>query len=238
MEKEKRQSLSVTIMALGVLVMGVLFTSYTSAIGANEERVEGLVDRARVTFREFMQDPTFAWLRENIDQAKGVLIFPQVLKGGFIFGGSGGTGVFLVRDSKTGEWSQPAFYTMGSVTFGLQIGGESSEIVMMAMTPKAIDSLFSTSFKLGADVSVAVGPIGAGAKASADVPTVTADFITFVKSKGLYGGLNIEGAVIAVRDSLNQAYYGKMVRPVDIIEKRVATNRQSAELRESLKCKC
>jgi lipid-binding SYLF domain-containing protein len=106
------------------------------------------------------------------------------------------------------------------------------------MTRKAIDSLLSSSFKLGGDVSIALGPIGAGAKANADIPNVTADFISFAKSKGLYAGLNLEGAVVAVRDSLNQAYYGKDVRPSNIVMKQDVNNRRSAELREALKCKC
>jgi lipid-binding SYLF domain-containing protein len=83
-----------------------------------------------------------------------------------------------------------------------------------------------------------VGPVGVGAKANADIPNVTADFITFTKAKGLYGGLYLEGAVIAVRDSLNEAYYGRTVRPMDIVEKHTVANRGSAELRESLKCRC
>ena len=144
----------------------------------------------------------------------------------------------MVRDAKTGNWSEPAFYTIGSVTFGLQIGGEAAEVVMLAMSQKAIDSLLSSSFKLGGDISIALGPVGAGAKASADIPNVNADFLTFAKSKGLYAGLNLEGAVVAVRDSLNKAYYGKYVRPADIIVAMDVSNHGAAELRESLKCKC
>jgi lipid-binding SYLF domain-containing protein len=238
MEQKKRYRVSVRIMTLVFIVAGVLFASYTPGRAANRDEVQILVDRARVTFKDFMHDSNYSWLQKNVHNAKAVLIFPQDLKGGFIWGGSGGTGVLLVRDERTGHWSQPAFYTMGSVTFGLQIGGEASEVLVLAMTRKAVDSLFSSSFKLGGDVSVAVGPVGAGAKANADIPNVTADFLTFTKTKGLYGGLNLEGAVIAVRDSLNEAYYGRTVRPMDIVEKHTVANRGSAGLRESLKCKC
>ncbi len=124
------------------------------------------------------------------------------------------------------------------MTFGLQIGGEATELVVLAMTQKAIDSLLSSSFKLGGDVSVALGPIGGGVKANADIPSVTADFLSFAKPKGLYAGLNLEGAVVAVRDGLNKAYYGKDVRPSDIIVKEDIGNSRSAELRETLKCRC
>jgi lipid-binding SYLF domain-containing protein len=221
-----------------MLVTGLLFLSYRPASAADKGEVQRLVDRAQVTFKDFMHDSNYSWLKENLDRAKGVLIFPQVLKGGFIWGGSGGTGVLLVRNERTEGWSQPAFYTMGSVTFGLQIGGEASEVLVLAMTQKAVDSLLSSSFKLGGDVSVAVGPVGAGAKANTDIPSVRADFLTFTKSKGLYGGLNLEGAVIAVRDNLNEAYYGRTVRPVDIVERHMVANSGSVGLRESLKCKC
>ena len=83
-----------------------------------------------------------------------------------------------------------------------------------------------------------MGPIGAGAKASADMPQVTADVVSFAKAKGLYAGLNLEGSVLAVRDSLNDAYYGRTVTPVDILERHEVTNVRSAGLIESLKCKC
>ncbi|MFB3883901.1 MAG: lipid-binding SYLF domain-containing protein [Thermodesulfobacteriota bacterium] len=240
MERIEKHRINVGLKALAILVTGLLFLSYAPAPAAAAERddAQALVDRARVTFKEFMRDPIYGWLHENVDRAKGVLIFPQVLKGGFVLGGSGGTGVFLVRDEKTGNWSEPAFYTVGSITFGLQIGGEAAEVVMLAMTQKAVDSLLSTSFKLGGDVSVALGPIGGGAKAKADIPSVTGDFISFAKSKGLYAGLNLEGSVVAVRDSLNSAYYGKDIRPADIIVKQDVSNMHSGELRESLKCKC
>lgn len=236
MELKKPYRISVKIAVIAALVTGVLFLSYAPARSADRDEVQRLVDRAQVTFKEFMHDPTYSWLQKNLDQAEGVLIFPQVLKGGFVWGGSGGTGVLLVKDGD--NWSQPAFYTMGSVTFGLQIGGEASEVLVLAMTKKAVDSLYSSSFKLGGDISVTVGPVGAGVKANADIPNVTADFVTFTKSRGLYGGLNLEGAVIAVRDSLNEAYYGRTVRPMDIVEMHMVANRGSAGLRESLQCKC
>ena len=224
------------VIALLALGMVVLFPPLLLA--DDMRKAQGLVDRARVTFSGFMRDSNYGWLHKNVDHAKGVLIFPQILKGGFIWGGSGGTGVFMVRDERTGKWSDPAFYTLGSVTFGLQIGGESAQVVMVAMTKKAVDSLLSSSFKLGGDVSIALGPLGGGAKASADIPSVTGDFVSFAKSKGLYAGLNLEGAVIAVRDGLNRGYYGKGVRPADIIVMKDVRDSHSAGLRETLRCKC
>ena len=235
MEGKRQKRVNVGMMILALAIVGVLLTSYTPAMATDSQQVQLLVDRARITLNDFMSDPNYVWLHENIDHAKGVLIFPQVIKGGFIWGGSGGTGVLLVRDQRTGNWSEPAFYTIGSVTFGLQIGGEAAQVVMLAMTKKAIDSLLSSSVKLGAGASVALGPVGTGAKANAGIPDVRADFISFAKAKGLYAGIDLAGSVVGVRDSLNKAYYGREVRPSDIIIKHVVANKGADELRAALK---
>jgi lipid-binding SYLF domain-containing protein len=235
MENKRKRRVSVGITIVAMVAVGMLLATYTPASATDRAGVQSLVDRARITFNDFMHDPNYVWFQEHVNRAKGVLIFPQVIKGGFIWGGSGGTGVLLVRNEKTRNWSEPAFYTIGSVTFGLQIGGEASEIIMLAMTQKAIDSLLSSSVKLGAGASVAIGPVGGGAKANAGIPDVTADFISFAKSKGLYAGLNLEGSVVAVRDSLNKAYYGKYVSPADVFVRHAVSNRGADELRATLR---
>ncbi|BDV43002.1 hypothetical protein GURASL_19250 [Geotalea uraniireducens] len=204
-----------------VQIFGVIAPAHASDL----TEAQGLVDRAKATFNDFMADSNYSWLHDHLKEAKGVLIFPQVIKGGFFIGGSGGSGLLAVRDEKTGDWSQPAFYTIGSVSFGLQIGGEAAEVVMMVMDQKGIDSLLSSSIKLGGSVSIALGPVGAGAKG-----TVTADIISFARSKGLYAGLDLVGSVLEVRDSLNNAYYGKKVRPVAIVIERKVSNPESAGL--------
>jgi SH3 domain-containing YSC84-like protein 1 len=218
------------VFALAMILAAILLVAAApGAMAADKEDAQGIVDNARVTLGGFLRDKDYEWLRENIKKAKGVLIYPQVLKAGFIFGGSGGTGVLLARDGKTGEWSNPAFYTLGSVSFGLQIGGEAAEVVMLVMSQKGVDSLLTSKFKLGGDTSIALGPVGAGAKAD-----VTADFISFAKTKGLYAGLNLDGSYVDVRDSLNKAYYGKEATPVDIIIKKSVTNPGATPLRSEL----
>lgn len=210
------------------ILIASLLVSINPAVAEKAQDAQAVVDKSLVTFNAFMGDPNYGWIQRNIENAKGVLIFPQVLKGGFILGGSGGTGVFLVRD-QGGNWSEPAFYTIGSVTFGLQIGAQAAEVVMLAMSQKAVDSLLSSSFKLGGDTSVAVGPYGAGAAG-----TVTTDFVSFAKAKGAYAGLNLEGAAVTVRESLNTAYYGKKVTPVDILVKATVTNPGADRLQTAL----
>jgi lipid-binding SYLF domain-containing protein len=230
MSRSGRISSFAKVAMMVIFLIAVSVAMVTPAKATDATDAQGLVDKARITFAEFIGDNNYWWLRDHLKDAKGILIYPQVLKGGFILGGSGGTGVLVVKDEKTGGWGQPAFYTIGSVTFGLQIGGEASQLVVMAMSQKAIDSLLSSSFKFGGDVSVALGPVGGGAKEN-----ITADFISFAKSKGLYAGINLEGSVVNVRDSLNNAYYDKKVTPVDIIIKNEVSNDGSKELRETLK---
>lgn len=231
MKKELRNVSGVGVAVSATLaVVLILIALVIPVAAADHDEAQGIVDKARVTFEGFMRDSNYSWLHSHMKEAKGILVFPQVLKGGFILGGSGGTGVLVVRDERTGDWSQPAFYTIGAVSIGLQIGGETAEVVMMAMSQKAIDSLFASSVKLGGDTSIAVGPLGGGAKGN-----VTADFISFAKSKGLYAGLNLEGSVVDVRDSINKAYYSRDVTPVDIIVKKEVSNSGAAQLRSSLK---
>lgn len=207
----------------------IALTFFTSSSHADQDlaKAEALVTKSKASVNTFTIDPNMQWLRDNMNNAKGVFILPQLVKGGFIFGGSGGSGVFLAR-GKGNIWSDPAFYTMGSVTFGLQIGGEVSEIILMVMTDKGIDALLTSSFKLGGDVSVAAGPVGAGAKAQ------IADILAFSRTKGIYGGLNIEGAVIKVRNKLNNAYYKKETSPRNILIERSATNPDADGLRTAV----
>lgn len=215
---------------IAMALAAMLLAAAPAAIAADAEEAQGTVDKALVTLKAFVADKDFQWMREHLKDAKGVLIYPQVLKAGFFLGGSGGTGVLLRRDEKKGDWTYPAFYTMGAVSFGLQIGGESAEVVLLVMSQKGMDSLLTSKFKLGGDVSIAAGPVGGGAKSD-----VTADFITFARSKGLYAGLNLEGSYLDVRDTLNKAYYGKEATPVEILVKRTAGNKGADPLRAEFK---
>jgi lipid-binding SYLF domain-containing protein len=168
------------------------------------------------------------WFRDNIPNAKAVLIVPKLVKAGFVFGGSGGHGVVMSRDETAGVWRGPSFATAAAASVGFQAGVSVAEVVMMAMTEKGKNALLSNKFQVGADVSVAAGPVGAGAQAA------TTDILQFVRSKGLYGGLNLEGTVIDVRDSLNGGYYGKKVSPVDILVKGDVKNPQADALVKQL----
>jgi len=201
----------------------------SAQVVANDKAdAEKTVNGAVSVLKNFSADPNLTWYRENIPKAKAVMIIPNLVKAGFIFGGSGGNGVVLARDEKTNMWKGPSFASAGSVSWGLQAGGSAAEVVMMALTEKGKNALLSNKFQAGADASVSAGPVGAGAQAA------TTDIVQFSRSKGLFGGLSLEGSVIAVRDSLNQAYYGKAVTPVDILIQGSVTNPKSDALIKAL----
>ena len=178
---------SALVTAVIMIAQVLSFSAPTFAADTAADAQE-IVRRSAMTMDKFMEDKNLPLFKKELEKAKGVLIIPQLLRAGYFWGGSGGTGVFMVRNEKSHEWSEPAFYFVGSVTFGLQIGAENAEVVMLAMSRKAVDSLLASSFKLGGDISVAAGPQGAGLE-----KIVTADFISFAKAKGLYAGLSFEG---------------------------------------------
>jgi len=214
-----------------ILTIITIIAALVTPVNAEEPvKQQLLVDQARIIYKSFMIDKNMAWFREQMHKAKGFLIIPELLQGAWFIGGSGGRGVLVVKDKNTGDWSQPAFYTIGSLSFGIQFGGEKSEIVMMVFTQKGLDRLYASSLKFGGDVSIAAGPVGGGAKA--DVMT---DFVSFVRSKGAFAGISMEGAILKANYDWNQAYYGKKVSPVGIVEKKLVSNPGSAELRNTVR---
>jgi len=215
-----------------LIICGMFWTALAipALVGAqNSSEEDFLVDKTRFTLENFLADPDMQWFRDHMKEARGILIVPQFIKGAFFIGGSGGSGVLVARDEKTNEWSYPAFFTLGGASFGLQFGGQASEVVLLVMTQKGIDSLMSTTLKLGADASVAVGPIGRGVEGST-APNLSADLLSFSKAKGLFAGISLEGAVVAARDALNTSYYKTPTKTIDILVRRSVSNPQADPL--------
>jgi len=196
---------------LATLMAAVAVAAFAPAAQAQSEQ-QKLIDQSATSLSNFIRDPDMTWLQQNISRAKGILIAPEVVKAGFIFGGSGGRAVLVARDPKSGKWVGPAFYALATASVGFQAGIAVSETVTLVMTDKGMNSLLSPSFKIGGDASVAAGPVGAGAKSD-----IVADLIAFSRSKGVYGGLNLDGTVVNTSDDWNEAYYGKKVTSPDIL---------------------
>lgn len=216
-----------------LLFVAGLFALLTLPAVAAAEAVrdaEAVVSAARRSLGRFQADPEMAWFREHVGAAVAVLIVPKRVRAGLIFGGSGGVGVLLARDPATGEWGQPVFYNFGGASFGLQAGGERSEVILLLQSQAALDSFLSPKLQLGAEAAVAAGPVGAGAGEN-----VSADILTFVRSKGLYAGATLDGTVVQPATERNAAYYGSEVTAADILVRRSVQNAHADGLRGDLK---
>ena len=190
-----------------------------------------VVDRARITIEDLRKDKAFGNARDLMKRARAVLIIPRLYKGGFFVGGEGGTGVLLTRG--TAGWSQPAFYYLGSASFGLQIGLEQAEMVMFIMTQKALDALYEDQFKVGANAGITVVTLGSNVE-GATTSNIGADIVTWASSSGAYAGISLNGSVIKPDNDDNKAFYGKAGTPRAIHAGSGFSSTGSAGLRQSL----
>lgn len=190
-----------------------------------------LVETSRLAFLDMITDAGYDEMRGYVKQARAMLIFPQLVKGAFIIGGEGDSGVLVARGA--GGWSYPAFYTLASGSLGLQIGGQVAEMVLTIMSAKALDAVIANQFKIGGNIDVAAGPVGKGLSASTTT-NFRADAYSFAKTQGLYGGLSLEGAGILKRDSWNQEYYGGGATPDGIVVAGRSSNKNAEILRNAL----
>ena len=224
-----------------IVIMGLLVCVIAPTWAQEEEVVKNeltnqtiMIDRAVTTLDNFLVDKNMAWFRKHIDNSYGIIIMPQLIKGGFIFGGAGGRAVLIARDKLTEEWSQPIFLTSIGVSWGLQIGGESSQVIILIRTERGLEGFYTSNVNLGAEGSIAVGPYGATG-AAAKAPTFKADYLSFAKSKGAFAGISLAGSNIRINNEWNKEYYGKEVRPTDIILTREVSNPKSIKLIEAVK---
>ena len=197
-------------------------------------KAEALLDKAHWTIETFKQrrDKPMRLFQEMMANAQGVAIFPGALKAGFIVGAEYGDGVLLAR-TPDGGWSAPAFYTMGAGSIGFQIGGQVTEMVLVIRSRAAVEAIVEHQGKLGADVEVTVGTVGAGME-GATTANIGADVVAFSYSAGAYAGGSVEGAVLARRNDYNQAFYGTGATPEAILFGGALTNPRADALRNAL----
>jgi lipid-binding SYLF domain-containing protein len=212
-------------------ILAVLALALMAVCGPNAQAQtngqQRVVERARLALDAFLDDPNFEQMRVYVQNAYAVLIVPELLKGGFFVGAEYGIGVLLVRDPQTGAWGQPAFYSLYAGSFGLQFGGQSSDVVFTIMNQGAVDKLLKQGVKLGADAGLAAGRLGASVGA-ATTTHLGEDVYAFAKSKGLFVGFWLDGTYVRPNDDWNRAYYGQAVDPHQIV--RQTTVVASAEV--------
>jgi SH3 domain-containing YSC84-like protein 1 len=188
------------------ILLSLLLLLFAFATPAHAQSAQEVVERARTAVQSVLGDPNFGYARTQLKSARGVLIMPNIVKGGFIVGGEGGYGVLLVRNPD--GWSAPAFYMLAAASLGFQIGVEVKEVVFIINSQRGLDALLKNQMKLGADASLTLGPIGAGVEAST-TGNPAADIIAFSKSQGVFGGAAFQGGAVSAKEDMNRDFYGK-----------------------------
>ena len=206
------------------LIRVVMFTVLVSGAGL-AETAAGRAESAATVLNEIMSTPDKGIPSEILGSAKCVAVVPSLLKGGFVFGAMHGRGMATCRTPN--GWSAPAPLTTTGGSFGLQIGGQAVDLIMVIMNERGMTALLSSKFKLGADASVAAGPVGRHAEGSTDWK-MRAEVLTYSRARGLFAGITFNGAVIKQDEDATRELFGRMVDFKSILTGAVPTP-QAAE---------
>src|SRR5215813_3167245 len=221
-------------MAVGLFLNGAVYAQHNAQhnVGKKLKDEAEQSSKAAKVLREIMGTPDKEIPEDLLARAECVAVFPSVIKAGFIFGGRGGRGVASCR---TGAgWSAPAYFNLGGGSFGLQIGAEATDFVLLFMNSEGLDSLLSNKFTLGADASVAAGPVGRAAGADTDA-VMRAKILSYSRSRGLFAGLELKGVVITPDKSDMRDVYGKgVMTKVVLKEDKAAAPASVREFPETL----
>ena len=177
-------------------------------------------EKSSRVFTEIMNAPDKAIPADILDKAECVAVFPSVIKAGFVVGGRGGRGVVSCRTSQ--GWSAPAFLNLAGGSFGLQIGAQATDFVMLFMNKDGVNSLLSTKFTLGGDASVAAGPVGRQTGAETDA-SMKAQILSYSRSRGAFAGLELKGVAITIDQSDMKGVYGDGVTAKDVLQENKRT---------------
>lgn len=199
-----------------IAVAAVVSCAVVSDNAYAENKWTNLVEESGWVLRDVQQMPDQGIPEDLLRKCQAIAIFPNTVSGGFVIGGKYGQGIIMVRDLETGRWSPPAIFTIAGGSFGWQIGGQATDFVLLVMSRRSVDGLLSGKFKLGADASVAAGPVGRAAEASTDIQ-LKGGILSYSRSRGLFAGAKLEGAMIAEHEAGDEALYGKPLSAKDIL---------------------
>lgn len=188
------------------------------ALATDKVEAELKLKEAEVVVRQIMLSPDSNIPSDLVRKAKAVVIFPGMVKAGFIVGGQYGTGVVIAR-RPDGSFGAPAFYTMGGVSAGLQIGAQAVDVIMLVMNKKGLDGILHNKVKFGADIGVAAGPVGRRAEAGVTGADLYADVYSYSRAKGAFAGVSLEGAGLEYDATTTKAIYGKALTAGEILSK-------------------
>lgn len=209
------------------LMAAVMLAACLAAVGVHADQAD--VDQAVAIIESFQKIPEQAIPTAVLRDARGLAIL-TVTKAGFIVSGRGGKGIVIARTAK--GWSGPSAIGTGGMGFGFQAGAQVSEVVITLNTPAAVEAFTrDADFTLGGNLSITAGPVGRDAEAKVGLQAV---MFSYSRSQGLFGGLSVEGTVIATRNDDNAAYYGKQVQAKDILSGNVPAPKGARKLQQVL----
>ena len=211
-------------------VLGLVFSAPAFADSLKED-AEIIVDKARLVMEEVKNAPDSGLAYDLVRQSAGVVIIPDMFKGGFVVGGSYGRGVVVAR--KDGKWSGPSFVYIGAGSVGFQIGAQLTDLILVVIGQNTMDSFLRSNFKLGADAAIAVGPLGAQVTAATEI-LLKGGIYSYSRAKGLFAGISLEGAGMGTEYDLNRAYYQTTSNPKDILYGGVETPESGKKLFQAL----
>lgn len=198
-------------------------------IGLTEPlELDNRISECSRVLQEMISAPDGGLPADLLKRSKAIVIFPSVIKAGLGLGGQYGRGVVLRKDPDTGKWGPPAFITLIGGSFGWQVGVQATDLVLLVMNEVSLKSLFKDKFTIGADASVAAGPIGRDASASTDLG-LSAAILSYSRAKGIFAGVSVNGSVIQSDWEANEAYYGSDVSIIDIFFKHGGKITETAE---------
>lgn len=224
------QTLSRFSLPLWLALAAALFLAAVRPAAANEQ--QELIDRATITAETLLRDADNKDFAAMLSRAKAVFIIPRLMRGAFFVGGEGGLGTLVAR-LPDGSWSAPAFFWVGGASIGLQIGGQSQEVMFFIMTDKGLNAIQSSKVTLGGDAGLSVAAWGKGVSASTAMGW-GADIYAVGAARGLFAGGALSASYIEPRDAWNRAYYGGDTAAAQILGERRFVTSATAALRDTL----
>ncbi len=213
-----------------LLIICCFFLVTSNAYAVSKEKLNARIEKANRYIEEIMEIPETEIPSTLMKSCQGIIIVRQY-RAGFIFGAKAGVGIALKKDIKTGKWSPPTFVSSGEASFGLQIGGEAIDAVILIMNKNGLESLLMMKGKVGVNASIAVGPVGRDTDAKIGPDTA---FLVYSKAKGLYGGLVFEGGAITQDDRANKKFYGRKISVKEIFQNNLDVPYEAKKLINTL----
>lgn len=200
-----------------------------TARAAYDPALDRTIAESREILKRLVASPDQSIPIELLAKCKAIAIYPSVLRAGFIAGARYGHGVVLRRDKGTGKWGAVSFSKVGGVSAGLQVGIQATDLILVVMNNHGLDSLLGTRFALGAGIGASIGPVGRNTEIATDL-ALKAGILAYSQSRGLFGGLMLDGTVVMPDDGANAAYYGKPLSQKDILLGDLPAQSSSLEL--------